>query len=368
MVRQCAVENCLNTDATTIAHRFPRKKQHADAWRKSLNLQRFALTELVSKFVICTQHFIASDYRHRESNFLNFTAIPKLTSNDLLRDVSQTSATSKQISRKTLPTISSTAAIQHQQKLRRAKLKKAGALKSKGIGIKSTSTSKVLTKKRSFLPKTIVAIPAVESRPTKDFDEEENVDYIVEQEIDDNEDVFTSSDEISVLRPSEIAEDPVKIVETPFTLGILHEDSSSTQEELVDEMSVDEDEDNVEDIDDDLPYYIEDVEEVDDSSQNENVQDCTDNTICQSPSWSSSQPQQKHTTADVSVSTDDIDATEITDINRPYVYVSKLELINKLIAANEKISVLELNLGKLETEQKQMKGKMELIQSVLQNR
>lgn len=85
MVRRCIVDKCPNTDASTIAHRFPRKIPHADLWRKSLNLIRYSLTELMSKYVVCTKHFRAEDYRHPDSTFLNFTAVPQLSQDDGVR-------------------------------------------------------------------------------------------------------------------------------------------------------------------------------------------------------------------------------------------------------------------------------------------
>ncbi|XP_037026291.1 uncharacterized protein LOC119067425 [Bradysia coprophila] len=76
MGRRCVVPSCSSTDLTMLVHRFPRK--HCTAWQRSLQLNSYALKDLLDKYVVCAHHFRSSDYRHRESKHLNTTAIPTL--------------------------------------------------------------------------------------------------------------------------------------------------------------------------------------------------------------------------------------------------------------------------------------------------
>ncbi|KAG4073166.1 hypothetical protein HA402_002555 [Bradysia odoriphaga] len=76
MGRRCVVPSCPSTDLTMLVHRFPRK--HCTAWQKSLQLNSYAVKDLLDKYVVCAHHFRLSDYRHRESKHLNTTAIPTL--------------------------------------------------------------------------------------------------------------------------------------------------------------------------------------------------------------------------------------------------------------------------------------------------
>ncbi|KAJ6639715.1 hypothetical protein Bhyg_12462 [Pseudolycoriella hygida] len=76
MVRRCIVAGCVETDLTTLVHRFPRK--HCKQWQNSLQLHSFPIEDLLDKYVVCSHHFRIKDYRHRESKHLNSTAIPTL--------------------------------------------------------------------------------------------------------------------------------------------------------------------------------------------------------------------------------------------------------------------------------------------------
>lgn len=78
MVRRCAVRTCESTDKTTMSHRFPRKVDSALKWQESLQLRNTQLDELIQRYVVCTLHFKASDYRNAASKHLNFTAVPTL--------------------------------------------------------------------------------------------------------------------------------------------------------------------------------------------------------------------------------------------------------------------------------------------------
>lgn len=77
MVRRCAVRTCESTDKSTMSHRFPRKIDSALKWQESLQLQDIQLEELIHKYVVCTLHFKASDYRNAASKHLNFSAVPQ---------------------------------------------------------------------------------------------------------------------------------------------------------------------------------------------------------------------------------------------------------------------------------------------------
>lgn len=80
MVRNCAVDNCNETDITLLSHRFPKSKDMAEIWRSALGLT-IPLCDLQRKFVVCTKHFATSNYRNVISNSLNTTAIPVLSAN-----------------------------------------------------------------------------------------------------------------------------------------------------------------------------------------------------------------------------------------------------------------------------------------------
>lgn len=69
---------CPNTDATTVSHRFPRKRDLAQKWQHSLRLSHIDLDLLLQKFVVCTKHFQRTDYRNALSKHLNYTAVPRV--------------------------------------------------------------------------------------------------------------------------------------------------------------------------------------------------------------------------------------------------------------------------------------------------
>lgn len=344
MVRQCAVENCKNTDASTIAHRFPRKIEHADQWRKSLNLQRYTLTELISKYVICTQHFRATDYRHCESNFLNFTAVPKLSINVCRDGRLKSGITSKLESLKANAANSSSKSTVLQQPPKN--------VQSKKIKTKSKTATNILNNSRSKkLPHKNLATSF--SNKIKKYNEEDNV----QKKVTINCDEFAGSSKDKVHVQYEVldeTEDPVKIIDTPFTLGLLHENVSK-----IDEMQVDTNED------DELPFYIVEEDTVELSDE-----------ICVSKSLSTLKPLRQYTrkrhnlkpeTVEAYVSTTD-DEIEVTDKNVCLlIYLSKEQLIEKLLTANDKISELEAKIITMENSQMEIKQKMELIQRVIQN-
>lgn len=78
MVRVCIVEKCDSNDMKILCHRFPSKKTMAEKWLESLHLKGYDFEEL-HKYVVCTLHFDAKDYRNADSNFLNSTAVPRLS-------------------------------------------------------------------------------------------------------------------------------------------------------------------------------------------------------------------------------------------------------------------------------------------------
>lgn len=77
MVRQCAIPGCKNNDQVTLCHRFPKRKEFLEKWRNSLALGVDPV-ELFNRYVVCTQHFQASDYRNSASRMLNLMAVPSL--------------------------------------------------------------------------------------------------------------------------------------------------------------------------------------------------------------------------------------------------------------------------------------------------
>lgn len=81
MVRQCAANECHETDATMTTHRFPKDTGMATKWRDALNITSTAVPELQKGFVVCTKHFAPSSYRNEISNSLNTTAIPNREKN-----------------------------------------------------------------------------------------------------------------------------------------------------------------------------------------------------------------------------------------------------------------------------------------------
>lgn len=78
MVRYCAVPNCKSNDTQVLSHRFPRNIKLANEWRNALELFNISVDELVKRYVVCTKHFERNAYRNPSSNYLNFTAVPKL--------------------------------------------------------------------------------------------------------------------------------------------------------------------------------------------------------------------------------------------------------------------------------------------------
>lgn len=78
MVRYCAVPHCTSNDTQILSHRFPRNLKLAKEWRDALELHDISVDELVKRYVVCTKHFERSAYRNTSSNYLNFTAVPKL--------------------------------------------------------------------------------------------------------------------------------------------------------------------------------------------------------------------------------------------------------------------------------------------------
>lgn len=81
MVRSCVIKNCKETDTTMLSHRFPKKEDMLNIWKNALNLQKHSSKDLLKKYVVCTKHFTAKNYRNEISNFLNTTAIPNLELN-----------------------------------------------------------------------------------------------------------------------------------------------------------------------------------------------------------------------------------------------------------------------------------------------
>lgn len=77
MVRNCVVPDCPNTDTNTVSHRFPRKRDVAEKWQRSLHLCHIDLDMLLHKFVVCSKHFERTDYRNALSKHLNSTAVPR---------------------------------------------------------------------------------------------------------------------------------------------------------------------------------------------------------------------------------------------------------------------------------------------------
>lgn len=78
MVRYCVVPNCPSNDTVILSHRFPRNAKIAKEWQTALELDKIPLSDLIKRYVVCTNHFDKSSYRNEASNFLNFTAVPKL--------------------------------------------------------------------------------------------------------------------------------------------------------------------------------------------------------------------------------------------------------------------------------------------------
>ncbi|EDS45128.1 uridine cytidine kinase i [Culex quinquefasciatus] len=78
MVRQCAVRGCPSNDQVTLCHRFPKRKEFMEKWRRSLALDGSDPTELFNRFVVCTLHFQPNDYRNAASRMLNLVAVPTL--------------------------------------------------------------------------------------------------------------------------------------------------------------------------------------------------------------------------------------------------------------------------------------------------
>lgn len=60
-----------------MSHRFPRKRDQALKWQHSLNLEHISVEHLMHKFVVCTKHFVDSDYRNALSKNLNYNALPQ---------------------------------------------------------------------------------------------------------------------------------------------------------------------------------------------------------------------------------------------------------------------------------------------------
>ncbi|KAL7035773.1 hypothetical protein ACKWTF_008551 [Chironomus riparius] len=78
MVRRCCVDNCIESDLTILAHRFPKGEQIAIQWQNILNLNNIGLESLKQNYVVCTKHFSSKAYRNAISNSLNSTALPSL--------------------------------------------------------------------------------------------------------------------------------------------------------------------------------------------------------------------------------------------------------------------------------------------------
>lgn len=78
MVRHCAIPSCRSTDLTILCHRFPKRKDAFDQWQSSLQLEHIDADLLMQRFVVCTLHFKATDYRNSNSRMLNAVAVPTL--------------------------------------------------------------------------------------------------------------------------------------------------------------------------------------------------------------------------------------------------------------------------------------------------
>lgn len=78
MVRPCAVTGCTAKDTSILSHRFPRDRTQAEQWQKALNLTDRSIEELLARFVVCTKHFEATDYRNSISSCVNKSAVPQL--------------------------------------------------------------------------------------------------------------------------------------------------------------------------------------------------------------------------------------------------------------------------------------------------
>ncbi|XP_039448022.2 uncharacterized protein LOC120427226 [Culex pipiens pallens] len=76
MVRQCAVRGCTSNDQVTLCHRFPKRKEFMEKWRRALALDGSDPSELFNRFVVCTLHFQPNDYRNAASRMLNLVAVP----------------------------------------------------------------------------------------------------------------------------------------------------------------------------------------------------------------------------------------------------------------------------------------------------
>uniref|UniRef100_A0A8D8C6X9 (northern house mosquito) hypothetical protein n=1 Tax=Culex pipiens TaxID=7175 RepID=A0A8D8C6X9_CULPI len=76
MVRQCAVRGCPSNDQVTLCHRFPKRKEFMEKWRRALALDSSDPAELFNRFVVCTLHFQPNDYRNAASRMLNLVAVP----------------------------------------------------------------------------------------------------------------------------------------------------------------------------------------------------------------------------------------------------------------------------------------------------
>jgi hypothetical protein len=83
MVRKCCVSDCNETDATILAHRFPKSQEVSSMWQRILQIEdSFSLDDLMKTKVVCTRHFSASAYRNEISNALNTNSLPNLCENN----------------------------------------------------------------------------------------------------------------------------------------------------------------------------------------------------------------------------------------------------------------------------------------------
>lgn len=76
MVRKCVVRDCSQSDQTILSHRFPKGEKQVLLWQQILRIGHIPICDLHAKYVVCTLHFMKSDYRNPVSKFLNSTAKP----------------------------------------------------------------------------------------------------------------------------------------------------------------------------------------------------------------------------------------------------------------------------------------------------
>lgn len=114
-MRNCAVQNCPNSDLTVLCHRFPKNRNSAQQWQSTLNLDHVPLDTLISKYTICYKHFNTTDYRNVASNSLNTNAIPQLQPNNPRKYASKNKKTHDQIELHQLATIVSSQTIDVQK-------------------------------------------------------------------------------------------------------------------------------------------------------------------------------------------------------------------------------------------------------------